>query len=110
VKHPILYGVYLAKFPYLETNESKLRPVIVISSPTSDYGVITIVPISSREVLESVDFTIDGWEQCGLLKPSVARVHRISTTTKESLDNFLGSLEQKDINSLKAALTKLLNL
>jgi mRNA-degrading endonuclease toxin of MazEF toxin-antitoxin module len=81
-----------------------------VSSPVGDFGAVTIVPISSREELQSVDFTILNWEQSGLLKPSVARVHRISTTTQENLGNYLGSLEPNDASTLKTALATLLSL
>ena len=110
MKHPVLYGVYLAKFPFLDTNESKIRPVIVVGSPVGDFGITAIVPVSSRLEKQSVDHELLNWNEAGLLKPSVARVHRISTITQENLDAYLGRLSEQDVKSLKSALAKLLSL
>ncbi len=92
MKHPVLYGVYLAKFPFLETNEAKIRPVIIVGSPLGEFGITAIVPVSSKPEKQLVDHELINWKESGLLKPSVARVHRISTITQENLDTYLGNL------------------
>lgn len=105
-----LFGVYTAKFPFLDSSKVKVRPVIVLSMPYGRHATIAVVPISSRIDLEPVDITIKGWANAGLLKPSVARVHRVTTMLQIDLIAELGILELQDIKNLKASMRLLFNL
>jgi len=107
---PKVFGVYTARFPFLDSRETKIRPVIVVSKPQGLHKVIAIVPVSSRSVREDVDVTINGWSNAGLLKPSIARVHRLTSMLQADLIAELGVLSQKEIQTLQASLRKFLNL
>jgi mRNA interferase MazF len=110
VNVPKLFGVYTAQFPFLDTQETKIRPVVVISKPQGQHKILTIVPISSKSVLEAVDVSLHHWSDAGLLKPSVARVHRLTTMLQADLIAELGGLTQDDVEDLQTALRRLLNL
>ncbi|HTE57379.1 MAG TPA: type II toxin-antitoxin system PemK/MazF family toxin [Verrucomicrobiae bacterium] len=107
---PKAFGVYTARFPFLDSAETKIRPVIVASKPQGPHGVIAVVPVSSRPTREDIDVTINEWSHAGLLKLSVARVHRLTTMLQADLIAELGVLDQKEIKALQASLKKFLNL
>ncbi len=107
---PKVFGVYTARFPFLDSEETKIRPVIVISRPQGAHKVIAIVPISSRPARENVDVAITKWSEAGLLKPSVARVHRLTTMLQADLIADLGALSPEEIRALQASLRKYLGL
>jgi mRNA interferase MazF len=110
VSAPKVFGVYTAQFPFLDTQETKIRPVVVISRPQGQHKVVAVVPISSKGAVESVDIPLRNWPDEGLLKPSVARVHRITTILQADLIAELGELTSEDKQNLQTALKKLLNL
>lgn len=107
---PKVFGVYTARFPFLDSEETKIRPVIVISKPQGPHKVIAIVPVSSRLVREEVDVTIVEWSKAGMLKPSIARVHRLTTMLQADLIAVLGTLSAEEVQALRASLRKYLEL
>lgn len=82
---PKLFGVYTAQFPFLDAQETKIRPVIVIGKPWGQHKIVAVVPISSKNTFEEVDVALHHWSNEGLLKPSVARVHRLTTILQSDL-------------------------
>lgn len=87
-----------------------MRPVIVVSKPRGQHKVVVVIPISSKNTVEDVDILLRRWSDEGLLKPSVARLHRLTTMLQADLITELGVLSQEDIENLQVALKKLLNL
>lgn len=110
MNHPILYGVYAASFPFLDLAQDKIRPVIVVAHPVSEHGIIAVVPVSSKTEKQSVDCVVASWRTAGLARPSVARVHRISTLLESKLGAYLGALTEDDTTRLKASIKKFLDL
>jgi mRNA-degrading endonuclease toxin of MazEF toxin-antitoxin module len=110
VSQPILYGVYAAEFPYLESIEDKVRPVIVVSASIGKHGIIAVVPVTSKTYKQSIDSNITSWGDSGLLRPSVARVHRLSTILQSKLGTYLGALESDDTKELKESMRQFLAL
>jgi len=110
VSSPILFGVYTAKFPFLENEKQKVRPVIVVSKPYGRYSILTVVPVSASTGIEAVDIEIAQWQDAGLIVPSIARVHRLSALLQSELTSQLGILSVKDQASLLNSLKKLLGL
>lgn len=105
-----MYGVYTARFPDLDRGSDKIRPVVVVSEPYGQYKVVAIIPVSSRLELESVDTSLSGWNKEGLLKPSIARTHRMTTMLQADFIAELGVLDNQDIRNLQASLRAFLNL
>jgi mRNA-degrading endonuclease toxin of MazEF toxin-antitoxin module len=110
VSSPVLFGVYTAKFPFLENDKEKVRPVIVVTKPYGRYNIVTVIPVSASAEQEEVDIELLKWQDAGLLEPSIARVHRLSALLQSELTSQLGVLSAKDETSLLKALKKLLGL
>lgn len=110
MKGPKLYGIYLAQFPFLETQEAKIRPVIIIGNPQGKYNVVAVVPISSKTKREKADVVLKDWKQEKLIKPSVARVHRLTSMLQSDLLTELGTLKKEDKQKLQDSLRELLQL
>ncbi|HSW99662.1 MAG TPA: type II toxin-antitoxin system PemK/MazF family toxin [Patescibacteria group bacterium] len=107
---PKAFGIYTARFPFLDSGETKIRPVVVVSKPQGSHKIIAIVPVSSRLTREEVDVAITEWSKAGLLKPSVARVHRLTTMLQADLIADLGVLSVEEIRALQTSLRKYLDL
>lgn len=110
MKPPLLYGLYTARFPYLDTKQHKIRPVIVVSKPQGEHSVVAVVPITSQLTQEAVDVHLGDWGNSGLLKPSIARTHRLTTIISKKLITKIGSLAENDIKQLQNSLRKYLEL
>jgi mRNA interferase MazF len=110
VSAPKVFGIYTARFPFLDSEETKIRPVIVISKPHGPHEIIAIVPVSSRLTHEEVDVVIAEWSEAGLLRPSVARVHRLTTMLQADLIADLGALSPEEVRALQVSLRKYLDL
>lgn len=104
------YGVYTAAFPFLGSGSDKVRPVIVLSKPQGRYNVIAVAPISSKSKCETVDVKLSDWQSAGLIKPSIARVHRVTTLLQLDLISQLGVLTNSDKKAMRLALKELLEL
>lgn len=101
---PKVYGIYTARFPFLDAPESKIRPVVVLSKPYGKYHTVAIAPISSSAEREAVDVALAGWRAAGLLHPSVVRTHRLTAMLQSDLISELGVLSGVDMQALRAAL------
>jgi mRNA-degrading endonuclease toxin of MazEF toxin-antitoxin module len=110
VSSVVTFGVYTAKFPFLEIDKEKVRPVIVVSKPYGRYNIVTVVPVSASTGQEEVDIELLEWRKAGLIGPSIARVHRLSALLQSELTSQLGTLSEKDQANLLVALKKLLVL
>jgi len=104
------YTVCLAKFRFLESQQFKIRPVIVAGRPYGVRQIVAVIPISSSAGAESIDIDLQNWQAAGLLKVSVARIHRISATMQKDLLEEIGSIDRIDQIAIKAALKELLIL
>lgn len=110
MSQPALFGIYTARFPFLDKAANKIRPVIVISKPYGRHNTIVVIPVSSTTKPEPVDIGLDKWRAAGLVKPSVARVHRMTTLLQSDLATQLGVLSTADVQQLNQSLRTLLNL
>jgi len=68
------------------------------------------IPISSSANAESIDVVLKNWQASGLLKPSVARVHRLSAILQEDLLEEIGTIDANHQEVIKLALRKLLEI
>ena len=107
---PTVYGIYTAEFPYLDSGKFKKRPVIVVSKPVGKHNVVAIIPLSSKDKREPVDVIINDWKVSGLLRPSVTRVHRLTTILQADLLAEIGLLSEGDVLELRDAIRGFLGL
>lgn len=108
---PTIYGIYTAQFPFVESREYKLRPVVVASKPYGQHNIVAVVPVSSNTTeLELVDSAISDWEVAGLAISSTARVHRLTAILESRLITQLGVLAPADVKKLKQSIREFLEL
>jgi mRNA-degrading endonuclease toxin of MazEF toxin-antitoxin module len=104
------YGVYLARFQFIESNAYKIRPVVIASRPRGKHKIVLVVPLSSQSEHEDVDVTLEAWQTSGLSKPTVARVHRLTALQGSDVLEIVGQLEPRDADKLKQALRRAFEL
>ena len=104
------FTVCLAKFRFLESDQYKIRPVIIIGYPYGVRQILMAMPVSSSSDPEPIDVVLQKWRDGGLLKPSVARVHRLSAILQKDLLEEIGSIDEEDQTVIKSALKELLIL
>ena len=68
------------------------------------------IPVSSTARTEPVDVVLENWQEFGLLKPSVARIHRLSSILEYDLLEEIGTVDDKHTQTIKEALRNLLDL
>lgn len=107
---PKPFSVCLAKFRFLESDQQKIRPVIVVGRPYGERRILIAIPVSSSAKAEPVDVMLGNLQGTGLLKPSVARVHRLSSILQEDLLEEIGTIDSKHQEAIKSALRELLKL
>lgn len=107
---PQRYGVYLARVRFVESDRFKIRPVVTVSSPVGKYGIVSVLPVSSRELTEDGDVALKLWRTAGLIRESTVRIHRVLSIAQGDLQEEIGSLQTDDIASIKSALKKHLDL
>ena len=62
---------------------------------TADDDVI-VARITSQITQTAFDVEIIEWQQAGLMRPSVVRLHKINTVEKHLLERQLGTLQPND--------------
>ena len=99
--------VALVRFPFTEVATEKKRPALVLArtvrSPRN--RVVTVAMITSQvEALRLAgDVVLADWKAAGLLHPSLLRLAKISTIDEDLVDNRIGRLSGRDLESARAA-------
>lgn len=106
----IHFSICLAKFRFIESDDQKLRPVIVVGRPYGKRPILMAIPISSSAQAETVDVVLENWKVNGLLKPSVARVHRLSAILEQDLLEVVGTIDSKHKDAIRSAMKELLRI
>ncbi|GAH57583.1 unnamed protein product [marine sediment metagenome] len=104
--------VVLVKFVFSEGKRTKLRPALVLS--TQDYHnhrqeIIMAAITSNVDRQLFGDTKLGDWKKAGLLYPSLAMAI-IRTIKREMVERKLGRLSNKDFQSVKKNLKKVLGL
>ncbi len=104
------FSIYLARLRFLESEVQKLRPVIAVSKPYGKHKVLVVIPVSSQLVQTEVDVSLSDWDAAGLLKISVARVHRLTAILQADLIEEIGQVVLQDKIQIQNSLKQLLEL
>jgi mRNA-degrading endonuclease toxin of MazEF toxin-antitoxin module len=101
-----IYDIYIAYVSWGE--DGKRRPVLVLEQGT--YGV-TVFNITTRydgksEAVQSKYFKINDWRQAGLKHESYIDTNETVTLPQSSVEHFLGTLTEADVQSLLEFLTQ----
>lgn len=96
----------LAPFPFADQSVSKLRPAILVSSlPHNAWLVIYVT--SAELVATEYDVTLEPSATNNLLKPSVARVNRLTVITDTMITRTLGTLKSSERENIAQAITQI---
>ncbi len=106
----VLHGIYLVSFPFIESSQQKIRPVIVVSRPCGKYGLTTVIPISSKLVDDTTEILLKDLKTTGLVTESSTQIHKITTVAQSIILKQLGCLNSKDLERLKGILKLKFNL
>jgi len=98
-------SIFLTQFPFTNLEQSKIRPVVVISY-NGTYGDVTVMAISSvtsrRDLSQIIILSPADAEfsETGLKRESCILVHRIATIKKDRLFYHLGNLAQRYLDDI----------
>ncbi|MFV1976062.1 MAG: type II toxin-antitoxin system PemK/MazF family toxin [Candidatus Scalindua sp.] len=84
--------IVLLKFPHSEGKGVSKRPVVVLAQV--DVKDIVVSKVTSTEQRGSYDIVINDWEKIGLLFPSVIRVDKLATLSKDRVIKKIGTLSE----------------
>ena len=108
--NPKLYGIYLAKVGFFESSGFKIRPIIIVSQPHGRFQAVMAIPVSTQPDRTDVDILLNDLAGTGLLKPSVARIHRLSATASSQILEEIGVVNDKHQQAIRSGLLKLFEL
>lgn len=98
--------VVLLPIPFSDLSSTKVRPAIVIGHGSTG-GDLFLVPITSR--LKNGDFTLGGWQACGLNAPSAVK-GQLATVESQLVRKIVGRLSDEDATTLDGKLREWLEL
>ncbi|WP_308256633.1 type II toxin-antitoxin system PemK/MazF family toxin [Geminocystis sp. GBBB08] len=95
--------VVLVRYPFSDLSSSKVRPAIIINTPSTSKDYF-IVPLSSRtENLLTGEFILEDWQQAGLNVKSILK-RGIFTIEHTLIIKKIGTLTIEDSNKLEESL------
>jgi mRNA interferase MazF len=86
--------VVVCVFPFTSGRTAKARPVLVLKDFRIDCLVARITSVPYKEFL---DFSLVGWREAGLEKPSTIRLSRLVTLDKSLFKTRIGRLTEEDL-------------
>jgi mRNA interferase MazF len=87
-------SVVLLTLPFSDATTSKLRPALVLLD-TGDNDIV-VSRITTQIYTTDFDVEILEWQQAGLMRPSVVRLHKLNTLAKTLVNRILGTLDPND--------------
>lgn len=98
-------SVVLLALPFSDTATFKLRPVLVLLD-TGDNDIV-VSRITSQMVKTAFDVEILEWQQAGLMRPSIVRLHKVNTVEKGLVDRQLGILQSNDWQQVRQSIQQI---
>ncbi|UNU25874.1 type II toxin-antitoxin system PemK/MazF family toxin [Microcoleus vaginatus] len=89
----------LVGFIFAGAAETKRRPGLVLLD-TGDEDMI-VAKITSQITRTNFDVEIQEWQQAGLKRPSVVRLHKVNTLQKSLVERRLGILTPDDLAQVR---------
>jgi mRNA interferase MazF len=96
--------IVLIKFPFSDGLSFKKRPALVIND--MDDGDIIVCRITSQIYKSDYDIYLETWKESGLRLPSVIRVHKLATLSKDMVETIMGRID----NSHKIKIKHLISM
>jgi mRNA interferase MazF len=105
--------VVFVPFQFTDKPVAKNRPAVIVSSAAyhTSRREVVIAAITSRvrEPLFVGDHLIERWQDCGLIKPSVA-TGIIRTVKSSMITRTLGVMSERDMRAIEGRLAEALGL
>ena len=92
-------------FPLTSTDESRQRPGLVLLD-TGDADIV-VARITSQPPRTPFDVEVNGWQQAGLLLPSIIRLDKVATLEKRLVERRLGTLSREDGERVRGVLKRI---
>ncbi|WP_339384291.1 type II toxin-antitoxin system PemK/MazF family toxin [Microcoleus sp. LEGE 07076] len=89
----------MVAFIFAGTTETKRRPGLILLD-TGDEDTI-VAKITSQIPRTTFDVEIQEWQQAGLKRPSVVRLHKLNTLQKSLVERRLGILTPDDLAQVR---------
>lgn len=100
--------IVLIKFPFSNSKGYKKRPALVLQS-FSD-GDLILCRVTSKRYRTDYDLNVIDWENCGLLLPSVIRVHKLITLESTLIEGKLGAISAQLLEEVSRVFLGILSL
>jgi len=84
----------LVTFPYTGGTQSRNRPALVILD--TGKADVVVARVTTQIYQTNHDVSITGWQESGLLAPSVVRLHKLATLEEVLVRRRLGHLQAAD--------------
>jgi mRNA interferase MazF len=84
----------LVDFPFTDGGGSELRPALVLLD-TGDADFVA-ARVTSRGPIDEYDVQLHDWRSAGLLRPSIARPHKLVTMSKRLIAHRIGMVSRFD--------------
>ncbi len=102
--------VVLVRFPFTDQSTTKKRPAIVVSSASyhRERSDLILMAVTSQigAMRRTGDILVEGWQEAGLLKPSVVKPV-VATVQRDGVLRRLGRLGKDDRSSLRESFSKI---
>ncbi len=98
-------SVVLLALPFSDTATFKFRPALVLLDTGDDDLVVS--RITSQMLQTAFDIEITEWQQAGLMRPSVVRLHKVNTVEKSLINRQLGTLQPNDWQQVRQSIQQL---
>ena len=96
-------AVVLIPFPFSDQSTVKVRPAVVVSSPSPSEDVFVVGLSSASTALLPGEFALQFWHQAGLIHPTFAK-RAITCISGKLIRKKLGDLHTTDRTLLDSAL------
>ena len=104
--------IVLVNFVFAKETGSKRRPVLLLSSDEYMEGrqeaVVSAITSNTRRILPG-DYLMVGWEDCGLIFPSVV-TGSLRTIKQSMIERKMGEISPRDLAEIESNLTQILEL
>lgn len=97
------YDIYLADVPFQETDETKLRPILILNDAAF---LVSIFPITSKGKTAQTHYKIIEWREAGLDRESYISLEPKKMTDKSMIRKKIGQLQAIDIFKLEMLLSR----
>lgn len=106
--------IVVVDFPFVDRTGSKLRPVLIVSSPIYHADrpqdiILAVISTQTQKHTGNTDYLIQDWQAAGFLQPSVLRC-TLLTVLSSRISRKVGSLSQHDLAEASRRLKMALEL